>query len=500
MAYLIYRSDGTPITIPDNTVDNLLYDPQGGGGFGTNNVTQSGQGLGVQLLGRNASNYGQAIAQSFVQLTENFASSVVPNDNFTMQGQLWFNQASNSAGNLYVKVNNATSGGILNWNKIISADNAGNVTIDNLTVQGTLTMTNPLPVASGGTGVNSLTGFINQLLPSQTGNAGSFLTTNGSNVSWATAGGGGTSFPLQKSTISDTTNADIAWVGTDNILGKYNNTRIRGLIDDGTNVVHDAYNNTYTANAIFENYTSGTYQNNTYATNWAETMSFIEASSYCGSSSAVHIPYLVVDTISGVTMVTNLSAAQNTISVSSPTGYVAVGLTSPAMPIYAPTNTITVTETNITNSSFTYGTPEYYGGPAGYRISLIGYFTSTTVGNAYFKLYYGLNYQTDTNSLVGEFSTATTGTGTSQYFKLDIDVYIKPPTSGSIYAPIAVGELTCPSGTGIASTIKTYFTPVSPATEPTLVVGNYIRLGLTGLTSDSNNSMVIEASRIEAII
>jgi hypothetical protein len=36
------------------------------------------------------------------------------------------------------------------------------------------------------------TGTLNDLLPSQVGNSGKFLTTNGTNVSWATAGGGAT--------------------------------------------------------------------------------------------------------------------------------------------------------------------------------------------------------------------------------------------------------------------------------------------------------------------
>jgi len=42
-----------------------------------------------------------------------------------------------------------------------------------------------LPVANGGTGQTTASGAINALTPSQTGNSGKYLTTNGSVVSWA---------------------------------------------------------------------------------------------------------------------------------------------------------------------------------------------------------------------------------------------------------------------------------------------------------------------------
>lgn len=61
-----------------------------------------------------------------------------------------------------------------------------------VTSSGTLTATysgTPLPVAYGGTGGVNATVAINNLVPNQTGNNGKFLTTNGSSVSWATAGG-----------------------------------------------------------------------------------------------------------------------------------------------------------------------------------------------------------------------------------------------------------------------------------------------------------------------
>src|SRR5271165_5568187 len=47
----------------------------------------------------------------------------------------------------------------------------------------------PLPISNGGTGATTATGAIDNLLPSQTSNSGKFLTTNGTNVSWATVSG-----------------------------------------------------------------------------------------------------------------------------------------------------------------------------------------------------------------------------------------------------------------------------------------------------------------------
>jgi hypothetical protein len=79
MPYTIHKSDGTPITVPDNTIDIAYYQTNGG---------NAGLGLGVQLLGRNAINYGAPVAQNFLQLTENFASGAgfFPSDNTALQG------------------------------------------------------------------------------------------------------------------------------------------------------------------------------------------------------------------------------------------------------------------------------------------------------------------------------------------------------------------------------------------------------------------------------
>jgi hypothetical protein len=55
---------------------------------------------------------------------------------------------------------------------------------------GTITLGGTLAVGSGGTGATTNTGALTNLLPSQSGNAGYFLKTDGTNVTWAQGGSG----------------------------------------------------------------------------------------------------------------------------------------------------------------------------------------------------------------------------------------------------------------------------------------------------------------------
>jgi hypothetical protein len=63
-----------------------------------------------------------------------------------------------------------------------------------VTASGTLALSysgTAIPVANGGTGQTTATAAFDGLAPSQTGNSGKYLTTNGSTTSWATVSGGG---------------------------------------------------------------------------------------------------------------------------------------------------------------------------------------------------------------------------------------------------------------------------------------------------------------------
>lgn len=59
-----------------------------------------------------------------------------------------------------------------------------------ITSSGTITLGGTLEVTNGGTGAATATQAINNLLPTQTGQANKYLKTDGTNVSWSTAGAG----------------------------------------------------------------------------------------------------------------------------------------------------------------------------------------------------------------------------------------------------------------------------------------------------------------------
>lgn len=61
-----------------------------------------------------------------------------------------------------------------------------------ITESGTLVMSGVLEIDNGGTGQTNAISAFNALAPDQTGNSGKFLTTNGTNTSWATISGSGT--------------------------------------------------------------------------------------------------------------------------------------------------------------------------------------------------------------------------------------------------------------------------------------------------------------------
>lgn len=59
-----------------------------------------------------------------------------------------------------------------------------------ITTSGTITLDGVLNISSGGTGQTTATAAINALLPSQTGNSGKYLSTNGTTTSWASVSSG----------------------------------------------------------------------------------------------------------------------------------------------------------------------------------------------------------------------------------------------------------------------------------------------------------------------
>lgn len=113
MAYTIYKSNGTAVTISDNTIDTQFYSP---------NVNGTGKGVGTQIVGRNAIDYGSPIAQNFLQLTENFAGPNSPPSGKALKGQLWFDSGVNA-----LKVNTGTTAAPV-WNTVSTVADPGAVT------------------------------------------------------------------------------------------------------------------------------------------------------------------------------------------------------------------------------------------------------------------------------------------------------------------------------------------------------------------------------------
>lgn len=96
-------------------------------------------------------------------------------------------------------------------NKTISG--ASN-TITNISL--TSGVTGTLPIANGGTGQTTAQAAIDALVPTQTGNSGKYLTSNGSTVSWASV----VALPSQtgnsgKYLTTDGTNASWATIAVD---------------------------------------------------------------------------------------------------------------------------------------------------------------------------------------------------------------------------------------------------------------------------------------------
>ena len=114
--------------------------------------------------------------------------------------------------------------------------------------------TNTIGVSRGGTGATTATEAINNLLPSQTGNSGKFITTDGANSSWAEIagggiGGGGTINYISKFTASGTIgNSQVFDNGTNVGIGTtdpLNKLEVNGSATGGITIRTDTLGNSY---------------------------------------------------------------------------------------------------------------------------------------------------------------------------------------------------------------------------------------------------------------
>jgi hypothetical protein len=96
MSYIISYSDPAKASYPITVVDNTIYNGVGAGS--------------LKLVGKNYPAYGQPVAENFIHLLENFASSTPPDN--PVEGQLWYDNATQK-----LRLNNGTAN-TANWKPV----------------------------------------------------------------------------------------------------------------------------------------------------------------------------------------------------------------------------------------------------------------------------------------------------------------------------------------------------------------------------------------------
>ncbi|MEI7562108.1 MAG: hypothetical protein WCJ43_06635, partial [Actinomycetes bacterium] len=218
------------------------------------------------------------------------------------------------------------------------------------------TLTGTIDIANGGTGQTTANAAFNALVPSQTGNTGKYLTTNGTDTSWATN-------PLGTVTsVAATAGTGIAVTGSP-------------ITTSGTlNITNTAPDQTVVLNSGTGISTSGTYPNFT-VTNTAPDQTVSIASGTGISATGTYPAFTVTNT--GVTS----AVAGTGISVSSGTGAVTVTNTAPDQTVVLNAGTGISTSGTYPNFTITNTSPSLGGdvvGPASATDNAIARFDTTT--------------------------------------------------------------------------------------------------------------------------
>ena len=173
-------SGGTTVTYTSDTMD-IGYSPVTPANWPIVPATAQ---QGLDDLASRLSSSGTVTSVALADATGTFAVSGSP---VTTSGTLTLLSFNSQAANTVLAAPNG-SAGAPSFRLLVSGDipnNAANTTGTASNVTGTVA------IANGGTGQTTAANAINALLPSQTGNAGDVLTTNGTVASWAAASGGG---------------------------------------------------------------------------------------------------------------------------------------------------------------------------------------------------------------------------------------------------------------------------------------------------------------------
>jgi hypothetical protein len=221
-----------------------------------------------------------------------------------------------------------------------------------ITTAGTLILAGTLAISNGGTGATTAAGAINNILPSQAGNNGKVLASDGTNVFWSASGGVGTVTSVAASgsngvsiTGSPITTAGTIAIGLANItpLSVAASGTVTGSNLSGTNTGDQTI--TLTGDVTG----SGT---GSFATTLSTTG--VTASTY---GSGTSVPVFTVDAKGRITSVTNTPV---TISGGAPEvviwhyGSGGSGTFAPVDALYSQTSGVTATVTDAANCIATY--------------------------------------------------------------------------------------------------------------------------------------------------
>lgn len=183
-------------------IEEITLGDSGWGTSTTNNLLAIQQALQSATLvnGTNPGEFSSNVATlpwNNTSATTNTPRAMILNITATLSGTGTLNLPAISGGKLYLVANNSAGGNAVTVKvtgqtgisvpsgKAMWLWNNGIDVVDAVNYISSLTLGTALPIASGGTGQITANAALNALLPSQGGNAGKYLETDGTNSSWS---------------------------------------------------------------------------------------------------------------------------------------------------------------------------------------------------------------------------------------------------------------------------------------------------------------------------